>query len=107
MNGGHGLTETDRNLLFHAARKLYRSTTDKQVIKTSFMDALLTTRREYTRIGSVLGMRFHAEITTELGESKVDYIVRLCYIEPEELDQMVWGQFSPEFYEELTKAGLN
>ena len=103
MNGGRSLTDDDRNLLFHTARKVWHSTKNRQVVKTDTMEGLITTTRQYARLGGTLGVKFSATLATNEGNCQVEYIVRPGQLEPADLDDAVWGHLPREVYHQLTE----
>lgn len=107
MNGGYSLNDDDRNLLFHTARRLFHQKRRKQTVKTDTMEGLITTRGEYSALGGTLGLKFYATLSTELGEKKMEYLVRTSNLEPKEIDRAVWGCISPEIFRKLSVVGQN
>ncbi len=108
MVSGIGLSGADRTLLFHTAHTMFRSNRNKHSVKTKSMEGTISTNWECAQLGSTTGIKFSAHLSTEKGSSVVEYIVRHCHLEEEELGQGFWGTIPDEIYRSLTKVtGLN
>ncbi len=101
MLQGRALTDQARNALVKAACELFQKEKAEKKIKTKDLDGKVKTDGQYAGMGSVFGMRFYADIESEGGRSKVDFIVRtqdLMYINDigRALEEGFWFQRNRE-----------
>ncbi len=93
MLSGRPLNDAAREWLLKTACKLYQEGNLTKKFKTEYIEGRLTTRGEYVSLGAVYGMMFYGVVETEVGKSKVDFIVRVQDLKHIELDKILENSF--------------
>ncbi len=105
MLTGSALTDGARNSLLRAACEMFQKGRNEKKIKTESVEGKVKTDGRYSGLGSVYGMMFYADIESENGRSKIDFIVRtqdLVFVE--DLDKAIEEGFWLERNQEREQA---
>jgi len=76
LMSGCCLTDRDREILMYAAMHMARDKIGRKSLKGENFEGEITTDFESADLGGIGGMRFSAKLETDVGERRVDFLVR-------------------------------
>lgn len=89
MNHGPGLTELIRQILFDTAQEMVRRDLKRKLVRNDDFEGVVTTNKDWARMGGVSGYVFRAVVESEAGvENNVSYLVR-----PADLEDLEGGRW--------------
>ena len=97
MFGGVALTDEVRNFLLRTSIIMAKEDSRVCEVKEEMLEGVVRTEFKRGFMGYLSGIIFSAEVESDQGNTKVDYIVRdadLASINPDEFDGL-WMNFNP------------